>query len=344
MLLRLEQAVEDSAEVVETGACARLDDGRLNPLVVSRLNEAGIQLSQEGDWAESLHEMIFRVYNKVFATPADVVAIREAILDDCQVDLRSKYFAYMNTAPGCNPCAGQGWCEVNAIDRGFHPVMRDPVRCAPILVVSDREEDKDTAVTLQGDDCEGNPVRDDSKATHHKKGEDLPVFGPDCPVYTDHCYMRVTSAKKGVTKGVISLYSYDPDSGEYHILAMLDPEEKYPSYRRWEIPSFRVGDVGTMRALVKRAWERHYTNPEDILPIGNSFALKMMVKAMSFARNNNDDQYEKFRQIAIGALNRQKANETKGQEPEVDYKVRNGAAIIMNHRQRRLSRHRRVWR
>lgn len=324
-MLTLSHAVNEIAEVVS--AQCPIVDGKLNEDVVRRINEAGEQLVSLDDWPDTLHSYAFNTKNHCISLPIDITAIRHATICGKPADVRSVYFEYIGHPSAYRPGVD---CHPRLEFKGKHATLQDYDQAQHIVAITDRVEDEDAKVVITGLDNSNLPVREDCSI-----GESMPIDKCE-PYYTKSWFSTVQSITKPATCGVVWVYTYNPETQALEIpLATLMPGETHAEYKRYWVPGIHQDEEACVHALVKMGWHRHYTDPSDILPLDNVFALKSMVKAMVFHRNNDLSGYDAYRTAALNALQVQSANESMGQEPEIKKKFQNRFTSKINRYARR---------
>jgi hypothetical protein len=119
-------------------------------------------------------------------------------------------------------------------------------------------------------------------------------------------YRDVTSWTKPVTAGHISLYAVEPSTSRMWFLAKAHPNDTAPTWRRYRV---RNADCrgSNILMLCKIAVERP-RSLDDIMPIQNMAAMKMMIQAISNENAGNLKSAVEFEANAVRLLAEQKSD------------------------------------
>lgn len=172
------------------------------------------------------------------------------------VILRNQWFEYLDSGPwlqedcrqngqanglgcGTNGLLWQSGCGYgNALDRGTACTFRDITGLnKKIKVYADVAEDADVVITLQGFDENRNWIRTepDGVGTGWIDGEQVAI-NVSTPQLSTKFFSSLVSVIKPVTNGAVRLYEYNTDTTTQLDMAVYEPSETLPSYRRVYIP------------------------------------------------------------------------------------------------------------
>ena len=117
-------------------------------------------------------------------------------------------------------------------------------------------------------------------------GEYLSISSFD-PKFSTTRFKSITSVQKSETKNYVKLFWFKPETRESGLLAEYKPFEVSPLYRRFILQGgnyssccYKVSVLGRVRVL-----ERYHDN--DIIPIENIRALKLMAQNIQSTDNDN---------------------------------------------------------
>lgn len=155
---------------------------------------------------------------------------------------------------------------------------------ARILAVPHCEESPDAQIIIRGRDENGNDIFMPHKGMRDFAGEVLTI-NKETPKYTQKLFTQVTGILKTPTKHYVRLYSYCPKTGQMDFLAQYKPTDTQPSFRRFRVlkpcaDCMKVTILGRIRFA-----ENYHAN--DIIPISNLRALKLMAQQLQAEDNDN---------------------------------------------------------
>lgn len=226
------------------------------------------------------------------------------VMDVCKypVQIRNGWFEFLENGPGRvasqTDCAGN-----NAYDRGHGfagfadlPYAQTKIRLVPTLGA-----DATKTVTIRGTNSSGDYVLTNSGAID---GEKMTLAFPFVDSTTIWGKQEFRTVLKDVTKGFVKAYAYDyandPGATNLTQLALWEPSETLPDYRRYEVPmvtaikkcsscqnavDYDCADVSVI--VMARIAFVPIVNDLDVLPIGNVEAIKLaMLAVMKTERND----------------------------------------------------------
>lgn len=189
-------------------------------------------------------------------------------------------FYDQNTLGDCSPAERGLVEEPNTYFTAF-----DPPPCgARILAVPHCQEDEDAQFIIQGLDENGTEIFMPHKCERNFSGEVLSINKNE-PRYTQKTFTKITGISKTPTKHYVRIYAYYPDTGKQEFLAQYKPTDTNPSFRRFRV----VGaDCGCAKVTVLgriKFCDNYHDN--DIIPISNLRALKVMAQTIQAEDNDN---------------------------------------------------------
>lgn len=287
---------------------------------VAVLNEAMRRLDRRGNFFNTEQLIEFCVYNGCVTFPRKV-----------------------GTVLGIRPCA-QGSLEIknnwynilgdrncNSFFPGF--VMRD-YGTAPcfneisgndgkyLRVYPTKREDVGKTIVFFGTDGNGQPLQE-KIGNEWQRGITLTIQAPY--VQSATLVKRITEVVKDRTQANILVYEYEASTGYQRDLALYEPSETNPSYRKSIIEGFCSipGSATTngvqykkVEALVKLQFVA-VESDEDFLPIDCLDAIKFMIQCIRQEEAGNFGNAEVFKQKAIEELNFELRNRSPSNQTTV---------------------------
>lgn len=290
------------------------------------VNEAleRIFLKGENYWGVT-QRFVMCVRNGCITLPRQVAAVESIWICGFPITIRNQWFEYLPTGPGLQyPCGqnGQnnnGTCSSNGLlwngnwgggsgnsyDRGTACTFRDiHGRNKKIRVYADVAEDADAVINLQGYDENDNWIRTepDGEGTGWIDGENVAITDSG-PTLSTKKFTNLVAVQKPMTNGNVRLYSYNTDDATQIAIAVYEPSETLPVYRRMFIPGLecvpccqngntqddnqcqlkKVTMIGRMEFIPCQ------TDADWIIPACGP-AIKDMVQCIRWEENNAPDQ------------------------------------------------------
>lgn len=279
--------------------------------VVVYINEAIQRLLPRGKWVGTTARMRFCVYSRCLTFPRQVETVESYAVDSVPGRVVNDWYEYLPAGPGTTAC---GTCNTGTlIPKGFAPAF-DDIRGtnSKIWVISDQNEAATSQILLLGYDSNRKWVRTLQNGVI-ADGELVTITGAGTASTTVWYPSGLTAVIKPITIGNVSLFELDGNTGLMRSLAVYEPDEKQPRYRRYMLPSVCSNsssssccdDTNTeatcVDAMVKLAFIPARLD-NDILLIGNLPAIKDMVQSIRFAENNLLDAAMNYELKAIKTL------------------------------------------
>ncbi len=126
---------------------------------------------------------------------------------------------------------GDGWCCF----REPESVNEDGCRLKVYTDAGAAVENTESIMRFCGLDGDGDPVRT-TVDNVIQFGEAVDLLAASGTVTTTNSFTKLTQVIKPNTNGIISVYAIDPDDSTEHLIAMYEPSEKLPTYRRYRVP------------------------------------------------------------------------------------------------------------
>jgi hypothetical protein len=218
----------------------------------------------------------FAVYNNVITLPRELESIKRGGFigqgGPFQVPVKNQWYGYSINGPGLTDNdfprihppqfedIGTGWCT-----------FRDPSAAFTIKVVTDVAETGD--ITFYGYDENYAPIY---TSTTLGVAFDLAT----APAATSQVFIALGGVKKPVTNGRVLLYSVDNVTAVETLIAIYQPSETSPSYRRYQVTG-STEETRTFKALCKRAFYRVTALSDTLIP-NHLVALKNGLIALNY--------------------------------------------------------------
>lgn len=156
---------------------------------------------------------------------------------------------------------------------------------ARLLAVPHCQEDPDAQFIIRGLDEKGKEIFMPHKGDREFSGEVLTI-NKDKPKYTQKTFTKITGIQKTTTKHYVRLYAYNPTTQKSSFLGQYKPTDTNPSFRRFRVVGADCNRCLKVTVLGRvRFCENYHDN--DIIPISNIRALKLMAQQLQAEDNDN---------------------------------------------------------
>lgn len=285
-------------------------DSRLTDLI----NEAQQRLITRGKFHNLTHRYAMCLTDGCLTLPRQVATVEAAWVCNHPILIRNQWFEYLQSGYGmqgegncsnghCHPCGG-----ANLIDRGFVCVFADIIGInKKIKVYADVAEDADAKILLQGYDENNNWIRTQVSG-EWVDGEYVAIS--NTPATSTKFFSSLVSVQKPETNGVVRLYEYDTTLATQRAIAVYEPDETRPEYRRVMIPGLTgtgtTDDCETtpVTVIVKLNFIAA-KKATDWLMIGCIPALKDMVQSVMKSENNLFQEAVAWETKAVNELDKE---------------------------------------
>lgn len=277
---------------------------------VSYVNEAYEALVEEMKAWGTIWKYQICVTAGCLTWPRQIATIEAATVCDQPLTIRNHWFEFMESGPGlqgdgtCGGCS----CSLQLFDRpptvGFADIAGTNKK---VKVYADVTEDAGAKILLQGYDENNNWVRT-QVGTEWVDGEYVAIG--TTPATSTKFFSALTGAQKPVTNGTVRLFEYDTTLLTQRAIAIYEPDETVPWYRRSLINGLsNVGndsecETKTVIVMAKLDFIP-LKNDTDYLIISSIPALKDMCQSIRKAENNLDSEAASWQVRAIRKLQRQ---------------------------------------
>lgn len=317
MMYVVKDACEISAEFVE-GLCYTA------PKVLKRVNEAVRRLLQSGDYNHTIDQVNLCVENNSIALPREYGAVRLINMDGTPVTVESRNYQFVSNGPG-----GSTWDQLpKLIDVGMFPTFFNVPRgyVVNLWAASTSVEDQNKSITFRARSSNGAELL----SSQGESALSLPIqswvagsegtFSQEITsaMCSDDAVASLSSIELPEDlQGYVSLYAVEMTTQRMWFLSKYHPKELRPGYRRYRLP-LTCTDGILVECLCKKTYVPA-TLLTDILLIQNLDAIKNMVIAIERENKGDVNGSAAYAQIAVGNLQLQQRNESKGERFTVNH-------------------------
>jgi len=283
-----------------------------------KINRATQLLMNEGMYEGTTAEVCLEVCNCCLTLDYRFETILAYLKDNREGTIDSISWKYSEMTPGMPSCCGST-CDPNLIYLGNHfATHRDLTSPSHLLITSDRPEDADAKITIQGEDENRRPIR-----TGNNPGGTFSIkHSLNSPSYTSSdgywsgLYSDISSIQKGKTKGVVTLWAYNPFTQETTWISSLMPEERSPSLTRYKVPGSDPNCCSSIRAHVRHRYIP-LTHKSDVALIQNRQSYVYMIQSITAEESGDLQNAAIMKRAAIGQLEKQETQLHRGQRQAI---------------------------
>lgn len=298
-----------------SGLCSDSDE------FVSVLNEAMRRLDRRGNFFDRDRLMEFCVYNGCITWPrmvGTVLGVRPCGCDS--MDIRNNWYNILGPR-NCNNFRAAWVMKDHGTAPAYNDISGEDGKY--IRIYPTKREDVGKTVTLFGVDGNGQPLQE-KVGNIWRRGVTLTIQAPY--IQSSMLIKRISSVVKEATQANIIVYEYESSTGYQRDIALYEPSETHPNYRRSIIDGFcnfpgPLEESNGVRwkkieALVKLKFVE-VSSDEDFLPISNLDAIKFAIQAIKLEEANQDDEAEVKIAKAIRELNFELRDKNPGPQTTV---------------------------
>jgi hypothetical protein len=204
-----------------------------DPRFIQKINEAQQRLIQTGEMFYGLFQRIqFCLDAGCLVLPRQIASVESVALCDHPIPVRNRWFEFLDGVglAGDGVC-GAGECGPNQLrDRGEVCAFADIIGLdKKIKVYADTTEAADAVILLLGYDENNIWIRTQVSGTWID-GEQVSLSGG--PHTSTKLFTSLTGVQKPITNGTVRLYEYDTTLTTQRAIAIYEPDETNPSYRK----------------------------------------------------------------------------------------------------------------
>lgn len=305
----------------ECGIAALINVSPDDPRFLQVLNLATQNLVQTGEMFYGLFQMVrFCVTSGCLVLPRQIAGIESIAVCDQPVTVRNRWYEFLpgvglrgqstrHEGPNwdCNACGGEG-----LIDRGETCCFADIIGTnKKIKVYADVTENSNAKIILLGYNADGQWIRS-FVGGEWIDGEKISISTD--PVTSTNFFSSLTGAQKPITNGNVRLYEFDADLTTQRAIAIYEPDETNPAYRKMFISSLEgttccnctddddEEDRTTQITVMAKLEFVPVRNDTDWLLISNFSALEAEAQSILKRRNNLAEESLTWHAMAIQTL------------------------------------------
>lgn len=303
------------------------DDPRFTALV----NLAIKNLLQAGEmFYGSFQEIIFCVTSGCLVLPRQVAGIESISVCGQPITVRNRWYQYLPSIGirsdqrqegpnwNCDSCGGEG-----LLDRGETCCFADIINGTgnkKIKVYADVTESASAKILLLGYDQNSQWVRSETSPGSGIWQDGEYVAISTTPTLSTKFFSALTGVQKPVTNGTVRLYEYDTTLTTQRAIAIYEPSETNPAYRKMLISGLGgarycncddATDNTTQVTVMAKLEFVPVSKDTDWLLIGNFSALESEVQSILKRRNNLAQEAMEWHAMAVQTL-RQEARHYLG--------------------------------
>ena len=280
------------------GTCT--DDSR----VYEYINQACRRLLHKGLWAGAYGRFTIFTNNGCITWPRQIETI-EAVADCCAVGtVRNQWFEFQETGFGLVNGGGQVCLGNQLLDRGTVVSYRDLSGGTNnyLRVYPGDLSDVGKTITLQGTDNNGQWIRTQSGGVWID-GEKVTLALPY--VQTTKKFTTLTGVIRQATNTVSRLYEYDATTLAETDIAVYDPDETLPQYRRSYLGNRCNANEDKPVTVMAKMRHINASTPNDYLIPPCADAIKLMVQAIRKEENDLLNEAVAYEAKAVQAVQEQ---------------------------------------
>lgn len=288
--------------------CRAVDNGvpTTDPRVPERINQATDRLMAGGVFVGMVQEYVVCTQQKCFSLPRAIETAMEVFILDQRLDVTTGWYSIENPSTYVDP---EFLNDIVLIDRGEFPTLFDICDPGQLLVAAQYTEATSASVRIFGLDSEGNEIYT-TQPSGYQRGELVPLTLEGAQ--TLNIYSKVTGIEKPETQGPIRI-SVTPlkSPSTQLLLALMDPEERVSSYRRYYCDDIPEVDFHEPPVRVRVTGIRRFipvTKDTEFLIISNLGALRLEMMALDREDGNDFQSSAEFHKRALDLLQAEAKN------------------------------------
>lgn len=285
--------------------------------VAEYVNRATQRLLPLGHWAGTMAWYRVCVNSACLTWPREVETIEHYWVNGVPGISRDAWYEGVRNGPG--KVRNNSFCGGTLVDRGevcaFDDVRGTNQRLA---LYCDNPADAGQSVLLNYYDSNGQKV-----IGNGEMGDRITLVAPPAYAFASRNVMAngLYGVQKGVTLGVVRLYSFDMVAATQYPLGYYEPSEILPTYRRSLVPGLQTmqgcgcpAGVTPCQAPTVEIYAKVRFIPvkaqSDWLLIGNQPALELAVQAVKLSEDGYYDKSDAALARAVGFLNAELQSDT----------------------------------
>lgn len=309
---------ESRVEIAEAaGLCE--NDAR----VLNYINKACRRLIPKGKWKNCYANYRICTNKACLTWPRSIETIETVAVCGVPGTVRNGWYEFNLNGPGLFGCSSDDGlgspfgcrsdCTGNQlVDRGLTVTFDDLVGTNKQLrVYADLAVDYGKTLTFRGYDDNRNIILTNNGDV---EGETVILANPFVVTTNTNFWGIITQVIKQVTKGVVRVYEYDTVTTVQRLIAIYEPDETLPSYRKSFYPPAQVTDDGNGNCarvsvdVIAKLKFIPVAKDSDFILIGNLPALVEEVRAIRKFENNLIQEGFAYEQLAVKYLDEELQN------------------------------------
>lgn len=295
--------------------------------VVDYINEAVQSLLPKGKWVGTFQRYVICTNKNCIVWPRQIETPEAMAVCNRPVVIRNEWFEFLENGPGI--VSDESCMCRTMLDRGTVCAFNDITvgqTDRKIRVYADVAEDAASVITLQGYDENGQWIRTQVSGTWID-GERVAIS--TTPTLSTKYYTRLVRVIKPVTNGHVRLYEYNTTtSANVQALAVYEPDETLPEYRKSYIPSLGTETSGDCQnSKVEVAAKLRYipvSGDNDFIMLGNLRALVEMTRALRKYESDLINEAQAYEATAVRYLE-EELRSHQGDGPVVQFRTQHRA-------------------
>lgn len=281
-----------------------------------RLNLVTERLIKAGNWRGTKNRVTFNVFpdanNHAFITLPRMfnTVLAGAVIQQCSsgtalwglpLNVRNGWYSYSQTGTGLVLDARYRWGEGFVPEEGRFTTFADWKTPMYLRIVSSTADAE--ALNIRGT-LNGLPIY-----TGSTEGISMTLNGTTPVTSSQQFDAPPYEIAKPTTSGRISLYTWDGTTQT--LVAIYDPEETNPAWRRYKVPAcstWTAADPGQFVAICKREWGAISNANDEVIP-GNIGAIRFGLEALNVEDARSDIEAEGMWEKAMQLLANESADD-----------------------------------
>lgn len=266
--------------------------------VLGYINEAQQRLMYKGNWPGTYVRYAIKNSNGLITWPRQLETIESVIVKETPGVIRNEWFEFLESGPGLLDSSDGD--ALTLLDRGQAVTFSDIDGAeSKVRVYTTVTADAGLRVLLQGYDDNGDWIRTLEDGSYID-GEYVTLTSSY--VDTNAKFIAIAGVQKPATEGNVKVYEYDTTDTTQRLIAVYQPTEQRPVYRRSLIPG--IPDDNTTRNVTVIGKLRFLPSVYDTdwLHIGYEAAIKEMVMSIRKAEMNLPQEAAIYERRAVNLL------------------------------------------
>jgi hypothetical protein len=271
----------------------------------AQINSALEWIIGSDEWRGALQTVWFKVYHNIITLPWNLERLDEIASENEIVMIQNQWYEFSMSGPGLverepgnTVCDNNSNIQARDMGEGFC-TFADICEPSYIKVQCDLSETGN--ILLQGLDENGYPIY---TGTPEILGVNLALTSG---TQTTQQFTSLQAVIKPITNGRIKLYSVSVATSEQKLIAVYNPSETVPNYRRYRLTGIFDNPQRPTHCHFKTLCKLCYQpllNDNDIVIPSNSNAMENVIIALNFRRNSDLKRSEEYFLKGIEILNK----------------------------------------